>query len=198
MQHDRKVVRPSGWLRGGGLVLLLLLSAGAASPAIGLQPELRSPSPAPEFTHTDAVDWINSAPLRLSELRGKVLLIDFWAFECWNCYRSFPWLRGLESAFEGTDLQVIGVHAPEFERERDAARVAAKVREFALEHPVMIDNDFSYWRAMQNRYWPTYYLIDRQGRVRYRFIGETHVDSPQAANVEKAILTLLAEDSPST
>ena len=148
---------------------------------------------APDFTHTHADDWINSKPLRLSDLRGHVVLIDIWTFECWNCYRSFPWLKQVEERFAPDGLTVVGVHSPEFERERHREAVAAKVREFGLHHAVMIDNDFSYWRALGNRYWPTYYLIDKQGRIRHRFIGETHAGDPRAREIEQAIRTLLGE-----
>lgn len=149
--------------------------------------------PAPEFTHAETADWLNSEPLRIADLRGSVVLIDFWTFECWNCYRSFPWLNSLEDRFEDDGLIVIGVHSPEFERERDRQAVLAKVREFGLDHPVMIDNDFSYWRAMGNQYWPSFYLIDKQGAVRYRFAGETHEGDKRALEIERRIGELLAE-----
>ena len=148
---------------------------------------------APEFTHPEASAWINSPPLSLAGLRGKVVLLDIWTFDCWNCYRSFPWLKSVEAQFESQGLQVIGVHTPEFDHERIRANIEKKVEEFGLPHPVMIDNDFSYWKALGNRYWPTYYLIDKQGRLRARFIGETHADSQRARNVESAIAKLLAE-----
>lgn len=151
------------------------------------------PRPAPEFTQTAADAWINSPPLRIRDLRGKVLLLDVWTFECWNCYRSFPWLRQLEARFAPDGLQVIGIHTPEFERERDPAAVRAKVAEFALEHPVMIDNDLAYWNALGNRAWPTFYLIDKRGRIRDRFLGETHAGEPQALRIDRAIEALLAE-----
>jgi thiol-disulfide isomerase/thioredoxin len=153
------------------------------------------PTQAPEFTHAAPADWINSAPLRLEDLRGNVVLLDFWTFECWNCYRSFPWLNVLESKYSGKGLKVIGVHSPEFSRERDRARVAAKVAEFDLHHPIMIDNDFSYWQALGNRYWPAFYLIDRQGYLRHSFVGETHIGDTRAQAVEQAVQRLLAETS---
>ena len=149
--------------------------------------------PLPEFTHNAPVDWINSRPISVESLRGKVVLIDFWTFECWNCYRSFPWLNELEGKFSNREFMVIGVHSPEFERERDRAAVAAKVKEFGLQHPVMIDNDFSYWRAMNNRYWPAFYLVDKQGSIRYRFIGETHSGDRQATRMEQRLRELLLE-----
>lgn len=151
--------------------------------------------PAPEFTGSRPGDWINSGPLSLRELRGKVVLIDFWTFDCWNCYRSFPWLRGLEAGFKDTDLRVIGVHSPEFEHERVRANVERKVREFGLHHPVMLDNDFRYWKAMNNRYWPAFYLIDRKGFVRAAFVGETHAGDKRARAIEAKIRELLAENN---
>ena len=100
------------------------------------------------------------------------------------CYRSFPWSRQREARFQAEGLQVIGIHTPEFEfereRERDPAAVRAKVSKFALEHPVMIDNDSAYWNALGNHAWPTFYLIDKQGRIRDRFLGETYAGEPQA------------------
>ena len=148
---------------------------------------------APEFTHGKAVDWINSKPLSVAELRGQVVLVDVWTFECWNCYRSFPWLKSVEERYGSQGLTVIGVHSPEYERERSRDAVAAKALEFGLEHPVMIDNDFSYWEALGNRFWPAFYLIDKQGRIRYRYFGETHEGDPRALQIEAAVDRLLAE-----
>ena len=173
---------------GLGLVLALTSTMVGGVGAASFKPR-----PLPEFTRSAPTDWINSAPLSVSDLRGKVVLVDIWTFECWNCYRSFPWLKALEQQLADADFQVIGIHSPEFERERDRAAVARKVREFGLAHPVMIDNDFSYWRALNNRYWPTFYLVDKQGRIRARYIGETHADTPQAEAIERQILGLLAE-----
>lgn len=149
--------------------------------------------PLPEFTNSAAGEWFNSEPLSVADLRGKVVLLDFWAFECWNCYRSFPWLNALEKRLAGEDFEVIGVHSPEFERERDPQRVADKIREFELRHPVMMDNDFRYWRALNNRYWPAYYLVDKRGVIRHLHVGETHEGTPRAMLIEEQIRELLAE-----
>jgi thiol-disulfide isomerase/thioredoxin len=154
------------------------------------------PRDLPEFTQRRASDWINSPPLRVSALRGKVLLLDVWTFECWNCYRSFPWLTAMEQRLAGESFAVIGIHSPEFERERDRAAVAAKAREFGLAHPIMIDNDMRYWRALDNRYWPAYYLVDKHGRIRAVYVGETHADTPQARKIEAELRDLLAEPAP--
>jgi len=152
-----------------------------------------APFPLPEFTHQHPSQWLGSAPLQRSDLAGKVVLIDFWTFDCWNCYRSFPWLNALEQRFETEDFTIVGIHSPEFDHEHDPARVAAKIREFELRHPVMMDNDFAFWRAMGNRAWPGFYLVDRQGLVRYRFYGETHAGDARATAIEHAISSLLEE-----
>lgn len=146
---------------------------------------------APEFTHTQSEEWINSAPLTLGDLNGKVVLIDFWTFDCWNCYRSFPWLRELEAQFEAENFIVIGVHTPEFDHEKIRANIVAKTKQFKLDHPIMIDNDFSYWKAMSNRYWPTFYLIDKQGNIQGKYIGETHAGGSNATEIEAKIKQLL-------
>jgi len=150
---------------------------------------------APAFTHKAEADWLNSKPLTWDQLRGKVVLVDFWTFDCWNCYRSFPWLKAVEQKYAARGLQVIGVHTPELPQEYLRDNVVKKVASFGLSHPVMIDNDYSYWNAFGNRYWPAYYLVDRKGRVRKSFFGETHAGDDNAKQVEASIEALLAEDS---
>jgi thiol-disulfide isomerase/thioredoxin len=148
---------------------------------------------APEFTSQDERDWINSPPLRWMALAGRVVLLDIWTSECWNCYRSFPWLRSVETRFAPRGLAIVGIHSPELEVERDRARVAQKAREFKLDHPIMIDNDFRYWKALNNEYWPAFYLVDRHQRMRATFFGETHQGDLQATRIESTIEKLLAE-----
>jgi thiol-disulfide isomerase/thioredoxin len=154
---------------------------------------VRTPLAASEFTHARPDEWLNSTPLRLADLRGHVVLVDFWTFDCWNCYRSFPWLKALEAHYAARGLRIIGVHSPEFERERDVASVRRKIAEFGLTHPIMLDNDFSYWKAMANRYWPAFYLIDGHGVIRAVFVGETHAGDAQARRIEAVVESLLDE-----
>ena len=90
-------------------------------------------------------------------------------------------------------LRVVGIHSPEYDRERERAAVADKVREFGLRHPVMIDNDFRYWKALGNRFWPAFYLIDKRGLIRHRYIGETREGDVQAETIEAAVIELLTE-----
>ena len=151
------------------------------------------PQPVPEFTQSADSQWHNSKPLKWRDLRGKVVLIDFWTFECWNCYRSFPWLHEVEAKFARDDFTVIGIHTPEFKHEHERRRVAEKIKEFKLEHPVMMDNDYRFWRSMNNRYWPAFYLVDKWGQVRGYYIGETHSGTSRAREIEKQIRRLLAE-----
>lgn len=175
---------------------LFLLAAALATAVLAITPADRKAGVgqfAPAFTHRDASEWLNSPPLEWKELRGKVVLLDFWTFGCWNCYRSFPWLKAVEKRYHDRGLRVIGVHSPEFEHERDIDNVRRKVAEFGLEHPVMIDNDFSYWRALRNRYWPAFYLVDKRGKVRGVFVGETHEGDRRATKIESAIEKLLQE-----
>jgi thiol-disulfide isomerase/thioredoxin len=149
--------------------------------------------PLPEFTNHDPSGWLNSEPLTLDDLHGKVVLVDVWTYGCWNCYRSFPWLNALEQRLSSEAFTVIGIHSPEFEHERDPTRVKEKIAEFKLHHPVMLDNDFAYWRALNNRYWPAFYLVDRQGMIRHLHVGETHEGDSRAKRIEEQIRSLLAE-----
>ena len=165
-------------------VLTLIAAAGA---------QAVDPRPLPEFDNDDPGEWFNGPPLTVADLRGKVVLVDVWTYDCWNCYRSFPWLRSLETRLADRDFMVVGIHSPEFAHERDPARVAAKIREFQLHHPVMMDNDFAYWNAYGNRYWPAFYLVDKQGMIRHRFAGETHAETGKARAIEAAIEALLKE-----
>ena len=175
------------------LLVFGLLWLMSALDALGDARQVPAERKAPEFTHRMAHEWINSGPLKLSDLRGSVVLIDFWTFDCWNCYRSFPWLNGVEVAYGNRGLRVIGVHTPEFDHERIRGNIVAKVKEFNLHHPIMIDNDFSYWKAMNNRYWPAFYLIDKRGMLRAAFVGETRAGTAQSKNIERVIEMLLAE-----
>lgn len=184
-------IRPASTIMLAALILTAVL--GFAFNSVTVAESIDPPRPAPEFTQTDASAWINSRPLTLKDLRGEVVLLDFWTFDCWNCYRSFPWLNALEARFQGQSLRVIGVHTPEFAHEKVKTDVVAKIKAFGLHHPVMMDNDFAYWNAVGNRFWPAYYLIDKQGRLRASFVGETHVGDERAKAIETALEYLLAE-----
>lgn len=172
----------------------VLLVASLSSPLAQAEPVLVETSVSlPEFTHRSANAWLNSEPLTVADLRGKVALVHVWTFECWNCYRSFPWLADVAKKYSGRNVVEIGIHTPEFEREKVPATIAAKTKEFGIDHPVMIDNDLSYWRALDNRFWPAWYIVDSRGVIRARVIGEIHAGDPRARAVEETIDELLAE-----
>ncbi len=151
--------------------------------------------PLPEFTQTSQKEWMNSKPLTKKDLLGKVTLVDIWTFDCWNCYRSFPWLHSVENNYKKKGFQIIGIHSPEFEHEKIHKNIADKIKHFKITNPVMVDNDMAYWRRLNNRYWPAYYLVDKKGNIRAKFIGETHKGTAQANKIEKTIELLLAENS---
>lgn len=172
-------------------LLLLAISLLMGGTALALYLPLTAGQDMPDFPAE--ATWLNGEAKSWEQLRGKVVLVDFWTFACWNCYRSFPWLNDLEQRLADEDFQIIGVHTPEFEREKVLANVKDKIAEFGLQHPVMIDNDMEYWNACNNRYWPAFYLVDKEGRFRGYFVGETHGDTPRALQIENAIQDLLAE-----
>jgi thiol-disulfide isomerase/thioredoxin len=116
--------------------------------------------------------WLNSGPLRISELKGKVVLLEFWTFGCYNCRNVEPYIKQWHQKYADQGLVVIGVHAPEFGYERVIANVQRYVREHAIQYPIAIDNDFSTWKRYNNRYWPAMYLIDKRGIIRYVRVGE--------------------------
>lgn len=146
-------------------------------------------STAPDFIAGG--EWINSSPLSMASLRGKVVLVDFWTYTCINCIRTLPYLKSWHQKYEDKGLVIVGVHTPEFEFEKNIANVRAAVRDFGITYPVMQDNDYATWSAYRNRYWPAKYFIDKKGVVRSRHFGEGAYDES-----EKLIQELLSEDAP--
>ncbi|HYD35739.1 MAG TPA: cytochrome c biogenesis protein DipZ [Vitreimonas sp.] len=135
--------------------------------------------PAPDVT--EGGSWLNSAPLSLAELKGKVVLIDFWTYSCINCIRTLPYLRGWHEKYADQGLVIIGVHTPEFEFEKKTTNVEMAIADFELKYPVVQDNEFKIWKAYENRFWPAKYLIDAQGNIRYFHSGEGAYDETEAA-----------------
>lgn len=121
---------------------------------------------------TGATAWINSAPLTAELLRGKVVLVDFWAYSCINCLRSLPTLESWYIKYKDSGLVVVGIHTPEFPFEKNEANVRKAVRKFGVEFPVAMDNDYRLWRGFHNQFWPADYFIDATGRVRFHHFGE--------------------------
>jgi cytochrome c biogenesis protein CcdA/thiol-disulfide isomerase/thioredoxin len=139
---------------------------------------------APEF-HPGG-KWFNSPPLTIGQLRGKVVLVDFWTYSCINCLRTLPHLEAWYAAYHRDGLDIVGVHTPEFAFEHVASNVEAAIRRFGIEYPVVQDNEYETWDAYANQYWPAEYLIDRRGEVRHVEFGEGDYDE-----TEEAIRTLL-------
>jgi cytochrome c biogenesis protein CcdA/thiol-disulfide isomerase/thioredoxin len=129
---------------------------------------------APPIAGIDA--WINSPPLMLTELKGKVVLIDFWTYSCINCIRTFPYLKDWYAKYHDKGFEIIGVHSPEFEFEHNLDNVKNAVTKYGIRYPVALDNHFSTWQNFHNEYWPAHYLINKEGRVVYEHFGEGDYD----------------------
>ena len=142
--------------------------------------------PAPEFEGIEA--WINSQPLTMASLRGKVVVLDFWTYSCINCLRTLPHVKAWYDAYREDGLVVVGVHTPEFAFEREPDNVERAVRDHGIDYPVALDPDFGTWQAWDNQYWPAKYFVDRQGRIRYAHFGEGDYEES-----EEIIRELLAE-----
>ncbi|CAD6532577.1 thioredoxin family protein [Paraburkholderia sabiae] len=134
---------------------------------------------APEFTGID--QWLNSQPLTLQQLRGKVVLVDFWTYTCINCVHTLPHVEKLYEKYKDQGLVVVGVHTPEYAFERETKKVRAAIAEYGLKYPVAQDNSYATWNAYGNQYWPAAYLIDKQGHVVYSHFGEGDYDEIDAA-----------------
>lgn len=158
---------------------------GSAAARLGL----RDYGPAPDFTDTQR--WFNTAngrPLTMADLRGRVVLIDFWTYTCVNCLRTLPYLKAWDARYRAQGLTIVGVHTPEFPFEKDAGNVAAAIEREGLRYPVVQDNDLGTWDAYGNQYWPAHYFVDARGHVRYAHFGEGDYD-----HSEQVIRALLAD-----
>jgi len=135
-----------------------------------------------------ATAWLNSGAQTAAELRGKVVLVDFWTYTCINWRRTLPYLRGWAERYKDHGLVVIGVHTPEFGFEKDIGNVRRAAQEQGVAYPVAIDSDYAIWRAFNNEFWPALYIIDAQGRIRHHQFGEGNYEQS-----ERAIRELLSE-----
>ena len=142
---------------------------------------------APEFS---SGLWINSEPLMLKNLRGRVVLIDFWTFACYNCRNTLPSLKKWDAQYRDQGLTIIGVHTPELDFERDIDQLRREVAGLGIKYAVVTDQDYSTWKAYRVQAWPTLFLVDKQGRVRWTHVGEGYYDE-----TEQFIKKLLAEPS---
>jgi thiol-disulfide isomerase/thioredoxin len=163
---------------------LMTQQAEPAMPSVASLPDL---GPAPELTNKT---WLNvDSPLRLADLRGKVVIVEMWTFGCVNCQNVIPSLKEWHSKYKDAGLVIIGNHYPEFSREADLDNLKDAIARNDIQYAVAQDNDGDTWQAYQNHYWPTLYLIDKQGHIRYMHIGEGRY-----METEENIKALLAEN----
>ena len=163
-----------GWRR------LVLPGLHTTSPRLPVEGDL------PSFG--GATGWLNSSPLTVPSLRGKVVLVNFWTYTCINWLRQLPYLRAWAEKYAGHGLVVVGVHTPEFGFESDVDNVSRAVREMRIEYPVALDSDYAVWRAFRNHYWPALYFGDADGRIRHHHFGEGEYEQS-----EMVIQQLLAD-----
>jgi cytochrome c biogenesis protein CcdA/thiol-disulfide isomerase/thioredoxin len=158
-------------LKGDEMPAASQITGGVSSglPVLGIAPEI-----------TGITGWLNSDPLTLAQLKGKVVLIDFWTYSCINCIRTLPHVTTWYDTYKDQGFVVIGVHSPEFGFEKDAGNVANAIKEHGIHYPVAQDNNFATWNAFSNQYWPAEYLIDAQGRVREMHFGEGGYEETEA------------------
>ena len=167
------------------------LLSGIGMPGTGTTSDAGLGDEGPMPSLDGATAWLNSPPLSRENLRGKVVLVDFWTYSCINCIRTMPYLRAWWQRYRDDGLVIIGVHAPEFAFEKDIGNVRQAVRDLGIGYPVAVDNDYAIWSAFGNSYWPAHYFIDARGRVRYHHFGEGNYEES-----ERVIQQLLAEASP--
>jgi thiol-disulfide isomerase/thioredoxin len=174
-------------------VLLLVAAIGAsvaaltfAAPSLNGGTQASEARTAPDFQGIDT--WLNSQPLKAEQLRGKVVLVDFWTYTCINCLNHLPYVQSWHEKYKDQGLVVVGVHTPEFAFEKSTKNVKDAVERLKIKHAVAQDNGYATWRAFNNQYWPAVYLIDKQGRIVYSHFGEGRY-----GETEKKIQALLAE-----
>jgi len=190
---DGPIKRPAGGgiraARALAVAVCVLLSPGLRTARAETAPSPAQPRTAPELVGIKG--WLNGGPLTIAGLRGKVVLVDFWAYSCINCIRTLPYLEKWQSAYGSKGLQIIGVHTPEFRFETKPENILSAIRRFKINYPVAEDNDTATWTAFRNQYWPAEYLIDQQGRIVRTHFGEGEYDV-----TENAIRRLLGIGSP--
>jgi len=174
-------VLEKGVLQSVPKVVEYLVSKAKAEPTLD-----NAQGPMPSLS--GAVEWLNSPALTSESLRGKVVLVDFWTYDCINCQHTLPYVKDWAQKYEKDGLVVIGVHTPEYGLERIISNVRDEVRKLGITYPVAIDNNYAIWRNFDNQYWPAHYLIDAKGQVRFTHFGEGRYETQ-----EKMIQQLLQE-----
>jgi thiol-disulfide isomerase/thioredoxin len=179
--------------------LAIALALGVASLSTTVQAEERAAqSPrvevaealaqAPDFKGIS--NWLNSSPLSMQDLRGKVVMVSFWTYGCYNCVNTLPYVTKLHAKYKDKGLVIVGVHTPEFPFEKSLSNVQAALKRHGIQYPVAQDNDSATWDAYRNRYWPAQYIVDQSGKIVYSHAGEGAYDE-----IEKTIQSLLKVSS---
>ena len=135
-------------------------------------------------------EWVNSAPLTLSNLRGRVVVVDFWTFGCYNCRNTLPSLKSWDAKYRDKGLTIIGVHTPEFDTEKNLENLRTEVASLDLHYPVVTDNESATWNAYGVEAWPTVFVLDKSGRIVFKHVGEGAY-----AEIEGIVQKLLAEET---
>ena len=166
IQHDSRWLLL--WLYAAGLLIVGSMPAGG---------EVKEqPTPlnlvAPELVGGPWLNTPGEAPISLASRRGKVTIVHFWTYGCYNCQNNLPVYRRWHKQFAGKEVVIVGVHTPETSSEHISSNVVRHVREFKIDYPVLLDQSGNNWNRWQQRYWPTVYLIDKQGKIRFRWVGE--------------------------
>jgi thiol-disulfide isomerase/thioredoxin len=156
------------------LLFIQFCFAASSKSSSGVIDGVLTPYPAPALTGIDG--WVNSKPLSLNELKGNVVLVDFWSYACPHCAKSIPYINAIYRKYADKGLVIIGVHSPQYDDQQDINKVKNAVQKFHITFPVAIDNSFSTWNGYQNHYWPSLYLIDKNGYVVYQHFGEGEYD----------------------
>lgn len=175
------------------LGLLLPLTEDRMTSLLDLTPlsSVRAGNPAPPLD--GAVDWLNSRPLTTADLRGKVVLVDFWTYSCINWQRTLPYVRAWADKYREQGLVVVGVHTPEFRFEKDLPKIRSAVAQLEVHHPVAVDSDYAIWRAFGNDGWPAIYIIDSKGAIRHRQLGEGNYERSERI-IQELLLEAGAKD----
>ena len=182
----------TGYAKGWGPLGVLSVGVSRlANGRVGLvtPTTVASETKAPVAPELSGGSWINSDPLTLKSLRGRVVIVDFWTFGCYNCRNTLPYVKSWDARYRDKGLTIIGVHTPELQRERDVDNVRREVAALGIHYPVVTDNDNAIWNADRVEAWPTWFVIDQQGRVRGMHVGEGAYDE-----TEQLIKKLLAEN----
>jgi thiol-disulfide isomerase/thioredoxin len=174
-------------IAAGVSAVALLAGTAYTSSAAAPATTLATGAPAPDFK--GITGWLNSPPLDMQQLKGKVTLVEFWTFDCINCAHTIPYVENWYARYRDKGLVVVGVHTPEYSFEHDTGNLKNAVRRFGIQYPVAQDNQYATWNAYGNQYWPALYLFDKNGRLVYSHLGEGNYDE-----TEQQIRTLLGRD----